>query len=335
MNQYEPQIKSIIERVNKPIRITQCIQALNESEFIEYTLQSIYSEVDRIVVIEGAVKNHPKSTEDGHSTDNTIELIENFKVNKDPDKKITFIKINRHWENLEAIKQTFLDVSSDGDIIIINDCDEIFEKKDIQRIRKFFDLNPGATELIVNFLHYYGDFWHIAKPGAEWNPNHQRIFRFQRGSKYLSHPVLTDSNNQCTYFSPNYQHRRFVPKIPINVHHYGYARINIDDMMKSKQQYYASELAKHGGANKKFDQKVKYWFDKTEPVLEYDGEHPEVMQVHPNYLIKRKDLKVIGNWKDDSYYSKVLVGEEIGNIWLTMTKQAIPYMQHYHNSADV
>lgn len=335
MNYYQPQTLSIGERVNRPVRLVQVIQAFNEEEFIELTLKSIYSEVDRIIIIEGAVGLRKNATPDGHSTDKTIEIIEKFKNESDPDKKVLFIKINRPWKNLEEMKQTFLDVSSHGDILLINDADEFYDPKDMQRIRRFFDLNPHASELIVNFLHFYGDLHHIAVPGPEWSTTHQRIIKYVRGSKYLSHPVLTDPGGHCTYFSPHYQNRRFVPKVPINIWHLGYARRNMDGLMQQKREYYEKELAKHDGANKKFDKKVQAWFDKTEPILLYDGSYPDVIASKVFLTVPNIYGKHVGNWRDDLFYSKVLRGLPIGTIPLCMNKQAQPYMRFYHNGIDI
>lgn len=323
---YVPQMASIAERVNKPIRLVQCIQALNESEFIVPVLSSIYNEVDRILVIEGAVANHPRATLNGHSLDNTLELIRDFKLKHDPDNKITIMSIGRPWKNLEEMKQTFLDMSIPGDWILINDADEFYLPHDIQRLRLAIDLNPHAAEFVPNFIHFYGNENYIAVPGPEWQPQHQRIFKYVRGMKYNSHPVVTDPAGYCTYFSPHYQHRRVMLN-DFFIYHYGYARSNMDEIMKSKQEYYTKELAAHGAANKKFDQKVKDWFDNTEPVLEYDGFSPIVGGGTING-------KVVGNWRDDRFYKQVLNHEPYGNIWLCMTQQAQPFMPHFHNSMD-
>lgn len=336
MNIYKPQSKSIAEQVNKPVRITQAIQCHNEEEFIGLTLASIYDEVDKIIVIEGAVKNRPNSTPDGHSTDKTIEIIKDFKANKDPKKKVVHCSIGRHWNSLEEMKQTFLDMSMPNDVLIINDADEFYVPEDIRRVRQFFDENPHATELIVNFLHFYKDFQHIAVPGPEWSTAHQRIIKYSRNAKYNSHPVLTDADGHCTYFSPNYQHRRFVPKNPINVYHYGYARSGMENIMRQKQEYYEKELASHGSANKKFDQKVKDWFNNTDIALEYDGSHPEIIKQHVMYgFTYPNPINSNGNWKNDPHYSKIVSGKETGNIPLCMSKQAQPYMNFYHNSTEV
>ena len=328
MNQpiYVPQMQSIAAQVNKPIRLVQRIQMLNEEEFADAVLSSIYHEVDRIIVIEGAVANHPRATPDGHSVDNTLEIIRNFKQTKDPKNKVTLISIQKPWENLEKMKQTFLDMCIPGDWVIINDADEFYRPHDIQRLRIAVDLNPHAAEFVPNFVHFYGGTKYIAVPGPEWQPQHQRIFKYVRGMKYNSHPVVTDPAGHCTYFSPHYQHRRIMLN-DFFIYHYGYARKNMDEIMRLKQAYYTKELAAHGAANKKFDEKVKNWFDFSEPVLEYDGYVP----------IQSDGIngKVVGHWRQDRFYKQVLAHEPYGNIWLCMTQQAAPHMPHFHNGMEI
>ncbi len=331
---YESQMQSIAERVNKPPCLVQCIQVHNEEEFAPLVLASIYNEVDRIVVIEGAVENRPNATEDGHSTDNTLGAIKQFKEEHDPDNKILLISISKFWKNLEEMKQTFLDMSVPGDWILINDADEFYRPEDIRRLRRAIELEPHACEFVPNFLHFYRDCWHVAVPGPEWAPQHQRVFKYVRGMKYNSHPVVTDPAGHCTYFSPHYQPRRIMLN-DFFIYHYGYARSNMDEVMQQKQEYYKGELAKHDGADKKFDQKVEDWFDGTEPLLRFDGEHPQVIRDHYNPKNQAVPKNVPTLWRDDPFYSKVLNGEDYGNIWLTMTQQATPHMQHYHNGMTV
>jgi len=242
---YEPQMANISRRVDNPPKLVQCIQCHNEEEFIGLTLKSIYDVVDRIIVIEGAVENRLNATEDGHSTDRTNEIIDDFKDNNDPDNKLVVLRINRHWKNLEEIKQTFLDMCMDGDWIIINDADEFYKPEDIMRLRVAIGRYPHASEFIPTFLHFYRNCNHIAVPGPEWQPQHQRIFKYVRGMKYNAHPIVTDPAGHDTYFSPHYQHRRYIMN-NFFIYHYGYARHNMDEIMKAKQAYYKGEIAKLG-----------------------------------------------------------------------------------------
>lgn len=333
MNQpihYVPQMANIAERVNRPVRIVQCIQMHNEEDFAEAVLSSIYDEVDRILVIEGAVENRSNATEDGHSTDRTQEILSDFKANRDPDNKLVLISINRHWKDLEDMKQTFLDMSVPGDWILINDADEFYRPEDIRRVRKAIELNPQAHEIVPNFLHFYGDCLHVAVPGPEWQPQHQRCFKYIRGMKYNGHPIVTDPAGHCTYFSPHYQQRRIMMN-DFFIYHYGYARNGMDEVMQEKQEYYKGELAKHDNADVKFDQKVQDWTDNSEPVLEYDGDHP-LKNIWGDLPSRGK---VVGKWTEDRFYKQVLANEPYGNIWLCMTGQSQPHMGHYHNGMHI
>jgi len=330
----ETQMSCIAQRANNPARIVQCIQMHNEEEFAPLVLGSLYNEVDKILVIEGAVKNRPNATEDGHSTDKTVEIIQDFKANHDPDNKVMFISIKKPWENLEEMKQTFLDMCIPGDWILINDADEFYRPEDIARLRRAIDLNPYACEFVPNFLHFYRDFHHVAVPGPEWQPQHQRFFKYVRGMKYNSHPVVTDPAGHCTYFSPHYQPRRVMLN-DFFIYHYGYARSDMDGVMKQKQEYYEKELAAHGAANVKFDEKVTAWFDGTEPTLVFTGEHPKAVQDHPMASFVDGNAECMTLWSGDPFYSKVIAGEEYGNIYLCMTGQADPKMPHYHNGMTI
>jgi hypothetical protein len=106
--------------------------------------------------------------------------------------------------------------------------------------------------------------------------------------------------------------------------------------MRQKQEYYEKELASHGGANKAFDQKVQDWFDDTEPVLKFDGEHPAAIATQEGestYVPAKGEM--LGSWRDDVFYQKVINNEPYGNIWLCMTQQSQPYMTFYHNGIVV
>lgn len=335
---YECQMDRIIERINKPARITLCIQAHNEEYFIEGAIKHLYEEVDRIIVIEGAVENRPNQTEDGHSTDKTIDIIRDIKNNFDSKKKITFIQIKRPWKSLEELKQTFFDMSIDGDWLLICDADERYDKKDIARLRTLIDREPNASEVVPLFLHFYRDFKHVAIPAPEWQPQHQRFFKYKRGMKYNSHPIATDANGKCTYFSPEYQHRRFLLN-EFYVWHYGYARPNMDEIMKQKQSYYEKELKKFN-ATGEFDKKVYEFLNKKENltrIAHYPIEkHPvDILGLEmssynePHYV--GKEFK---EWNEYEPYKADIEGIEYGNIWLWMSGLN-PRMQFYDNRITI
>lgn len=328
---YRSQMDEIAEVVLYKPKIVQCIQCFNEEELIEYTLKSIYNAVDHIRVVEGAVGNQINATKDGHSTDKTVEIINQFMENNDPDGKVQLIQIDRPFKDLEEMKQKFLAYAIKGEWLLINDADEFYKPEDIELLRKAIELEPTASEFVPMFLHFYRDFQHIAKPAPEWQPQHQRFFRFVSGMKYNSHPIVTDQYGQCTGLSPHYQYRRFV--IPDwYVWHYGFAKSNMNSVMKNKQVYYEKELAKHGGANVPFDEKVDIFLNRKERMEDFCSYsielHPEVMKSHPwaEGVDEEWHGKTFQDWKSVEPYSL----KEVGNIWLWMTGLN-PRMQWFSN----
>jgi hypothetical protein len=317
----------ILEEVNYPHanpKLVKCLAVHNEEDWVEYNLANNYEEFDIIRVIEGAVRGRPGSTEDGHSTDSTLDRIRNF---PDPDGKIELIQLGRFFKSLEEQKQVFLELASEGEWLFIVDCDEFYMEGDIERVRKAIKSRPTATEIIPTFLHFYRDFSHVKAPHPEWKPQHQRIIRYRNGLRYHAHPIATDVNGQCTYFTGSYQPSRYT--IPhLWIYHYGHAKGK--EFHKMKKKFYDSELEKHG-ASAEIDEKFAEFMEGTEPldtILEYDGPHPAALDDHPqrhevstNYVVSTENTTLhrgtFTNWKDNFVYG----AEELPNMALMMMGQ--------------
>jgi hypothetical protein len=321
----------ILEEVNYPYgepRLVKCLAVHNEEDWVEYNLRNNYEEFDVIRVVEGAVEGRPGATADGHSTDRTLEIIRNF---PDPDGKIELISIGRHFKSLEEQKQIFLEVASEGEWLFIVDCDEFYMEGDIEKIRQVIKSRPTASEIIPTFLHFYRDFAHLKAPHPEWQPQHQRIIRYREGLRYHTHPVVTDINGQCTYFSGAYQPQRYtVPNIWI--YHYGHARGK--EFHEMKKKFYEGELKKFktadgANASDKFDEKFVEFMEGTEPehtILEFNDPHPAALSDHPqvNKIDSRYADRKFTDWKNNFVYG----AEELPNIALLMMgewKQTEPF----------
>jgi glycosyltransferase involved in cell wall biosynthesis len=282
------------------------VAAHNEADWIEYNLRNCYDEFDIIRVVEGAVEGRPHSTPDGHSTDGTLDIIRNF---PDPHNKIELYTLRRHFKSLEEGKQIFLDVGRPGDWNIICDVDEFYMEGSIERLRRAIEIQPLASEFIPTFLHFYRDFWHIKAPHPEWNLWHQRILRWRPGLRYHTHPVATDSDGHCTYFSNHYQTKRFfIPSL--YVYHYGHAKGKAFHTMK--REFYQSELRKFAlsdgmNASQKFDEKyIEFVEHKEHPntILEFNWQHPTVMTTHPLYEQHEETYinKTFAQWTSNYVY---------------------------------
>ena len=310
---------NILEEVNKPTRLVQCIQCHNEQDLIKSTLRSIYNEVDKILVIEGATISRPNRTEDGHSTDDTVQMIEEFISQEDVDSKVQLIQRNRPFIDLEEIKNTFLRYLSDGDWMIINDVDEFYLPEDIRRIRDLISVYPLAREFVPLFLHFYRDLFHIRKPDEENQPQHQRIVKYYKGMHYMAHPVLTYPNGVCSYFQPSVQNFRYILR-DVYIWHLGF--IKDPEEQKRKADFYRSELQKHGDRGVEAHlEKVEAYLNKTEDlrtIAKYTGDHPQVLKDHELYAYEEEfyEDKEFDHWLDTQPYSL----DPVPQIWVMTRK---------------
>lgn len=294
-NDLPNQISATVDALDAEPKIVQCIQACNEEALIEACMLQLYDKVDRIIVIEGAVQNKVaagQATPDGHSLDRTVEIIQDVKANKDPDKKIIFVQIDRPWQDLEELKNSFFQYMQQGDWMLITDADEFIMPEVVDNLREAISLEPWATEFVpAGFYHFWRDANHMRKPDGDWGQQHQRFIKFQPGLNYQNHPVARDQNGVCTYFDPRYLSRRFVlPEFV--VYHYSYCK-DSDEEIAEKKAFYDQELGqnKHGdvGVYARGGQTDEY-LNQTEDmdtVLFFDGEHPPAMANHP--IVQRKD----------------------------------------------
>jgi len=336
--QQEEQVKPafhILDELHMRPCLVQCIQAHNEEDLIQYTMGSIYNEVDKILVIEGATIARPNRTEDGHSVDGTVDKILDFIEHHDPDDKVQLIQQNRPFIDLEEIKNTFLRFLNEGDWMIINDVDEFYQPSDIRRLRQLIDIYPLAREFVPLFLHFYRDLGHIKKADPEHQPQHQRIIKYYKGMHYRAHPVMSYPNSMCSYFDDAVQPYRYVLN-DVYIWHLGF--IKDPEEQKAKAKFYEEELAKHGdkGVESHLEKTKQYltYQEDLNTIAEYTGALPQGL--HALMHTELPDdaphvLKVINGWMDPFYLDKTFDDwktiqpyclQDIPQIWvMTITGQ--------------
>jgi hypothetical protein len=152
--------QSVSEWWNKRPLLTASYKVFNEARFLEYSLKSIYSYVDRIDIVEGAMTDAlPKAKSDGSSKDGTVELIKTF---PDPEKKIKLIQ--GKWQSREEIQAKLLEVCASKWMLYI-DGDEILTQEGMQKVRQFCEANQDGQIVYARperFVTFWHDFKHIA-----------------------------------------------------------------------------------------------------------------------------------------------------------------------------
>lgn len=283
------QVDAIVGMMDSQPKIVQCIQACNEETLIEACMLQLYDKVDKIIVIEGAVQNKvaaEQATPDGHSLDRTVDIIKDVKANKDPDNKIVFVQIDRPWEHLEEIKNTFFQYMQEGDWMLITDADEFIMPEVMDKLRESIALEPWATEFVPTFYHFWKDRRFVRNPNKlGFGIQHQRFIRFQQGLNYVNHPVALDKEGVCTYFNARYLSRRFTLS-GFDIFHYSYMNFKEKDILE-KFSFYEKELKELAGVNERakiHDQFVNYTErnvgDEDDDLMCVDGlTHPKIIQV--------------------------------------------------------
>lgn len=191
---------------------------LNGEPFIEHCISQYYKYSNKIIIVEGAdnrTRDHVSKeffTEDGHSIDNTREIIHSF---PDPEKKITIIEKDGFWNGGkdEMFSATEKFISSQW--VFEVDCDEFYKDEDMEKIFEIIEENPQAT----GFCFPWRNFWHNFHTiyGWEnmntfrtlWGEAGWRLLRWQPGfSKWITHRPPTTSlrngNSQTNAIGPKY-----------------------------------------------------------------------------------------------------------------------------------
>ncbi|MDQ7034159.1 MAG: glycosyltransferase [Anaerolineae bacterium] len=206
-------------------RISFGMIVLNGEPFVRYNLRALYPFAHEIIVVEGAVKSAAmNATSDGHSLDNTLETLQQFKAEEDPDGKLIIITHNGFWEEKDAMSQAYAERAT-GDYLWQIDADEFYLPNKMQQIIQMLHDDPMITQ--VSFMQYsfwgspdtISDGWFLRRKSLF--PQINRIFKWGEGYRYTSHRPPTVINPQ----GENMQDKHWIDgfrtdKMGIRMYHY-------------------------------------------------------------------------------------------------------------------
>ena len=181
---------------SEPIRISFGIIVLNGEPFTRYCLRSLYPFAHEIIVVEGATQNaRAISTPAGHSTDATLDTLERFKKEEDPQNKLNIITRNGFWSEKDEMSQAYAKAAT-GNILWQVDVDEFYKPADMQRVISILENDPAVSTLSFNTLTFWGNLdylttsIHHMRGAGEFH----RVFRFGPGFSYTTHrpPTVVD-----------------------------------------------------------------------------------------------------------------------------------------------
>ena len=181
-------------------RISFGIIVLNGEPFTRYCLRTLYPFAYEIIVVEGAAPGSAEiATQDGHSTDGTLEILRQFKAEEDPENKLQIVVRDGFWSEKDEMSQAYA-ARATGDYLWQVDVDEFYKAGDMTTILTMLRDDPSITAMSFKMMTFWGGFdyicdgWYL-KSGAEI---YHRLFKWGTNYTYLTHrpPTVLDDQGR-------------------------------------------------------------------------------------------------------------------------------------------
>ena len=193
--------------MNKP-QITFGMIVLNGEPFIRYNLRALYPFAHQIVVIEGACPAAREiATADGHSIDDTIQILRKFKDENDPQHKIDIVIAedeghpNGFWPGEKHEMSQAYAKRATGNYLWQIDVDEFYHPNDIERVIQILSEKPSITAISFPIHFFWGGSDYIVDGFSmrySGDGIFHRVFSWGKGYQYISHrpPTVLNENGQ-------------------------------------------------------------------------------------------------------------------------------------------
>lgn len=207
------------------------ILALNAMPFLEYNLRALYPFAHQIIVVEGAVRTAGAlARPDGHSVDDTLEMLQRFQRDEDPEGKVMILSAadagyaDGFWPEKDEMSQAYAERAT-GDWLWQVDSDEFYLESDLAAMLELLDREPEVSGYSFPYIEFFGGFdSHIT---GEWHlhqyPRVFRVFRWGPGYRYASHrppTVVDDQGRELNQL--NWVTKPAPGGKPVYMHHYSY-----------------------------------------------------------------------------------------------------------------
>ena len=184
------------------------LEAGDESFYLDMMLESALQFVDEII----CVLDYPNKKNLTLQDNIKILIVDNF-IEKHPDKRIKFFKLN-YDENFKVARQ-FANAKATGDWVFYLDADEVLHENFTSKIRKRFEEYEKNNVDCVHcqYIHFINNFDRIDNSEAIHYGLH-RIFKNYKSIKW--------ANDQHSL--PDYKWKQIVFDIRVIIWHMGYLR---------------------------------------------------------------------------------------------------------------
>jgi hypothetical protein len=194
--------------------------------------------------VEGAVKGIPWATNDGHSIDDTVDILQNS--DRFDDKLTVVWPNNRRWESKQEQQNQFFKHMNHGDVFMNVGVDEFILYKHLKQIKHIMK-TKNYNQIIMPLINHWKtkDYIQADLQGNPWGlRRHERIVRYEDGMHYCNHPTVHNKNHVDTFFSSGMAPKRFFAN-DMWVLHYNYCR-PMEYIMRKNVYYRIRDELEHG-----------------------------------------------------------------------------------------
>ena len=265
-------------------RISFGMIVLNGEPFVRYNLRALYPFAHEIIVVEGAAPGAKNiATADGHSRDGTLETLQRFMADEDPDDKVQIITRDGFWSEKDEMSQAYAEQAT-GDYLWQIDSDEFYHAEDMQAIITMLRDDPSITAVSFEMLTFWGnldtlaDGWYLRR-GANI---YHRLFKWGEGYTYVTHrPPTVHNSDGVDVRHLHWINGNTLAKKNIYMYHYS---LLLPKQVQEKSDYYGNTYADFSGGGKWAQEsftKLKHPFHvhnvyRYPSWLErYQGQHPQ------------------------------------------------------------
>lgn len=184
------------------INISFGMIVLNGEPFTRYNLRALYPHAHQIIVVEGACPSAAAAaTSNGHSTDGTLEVLQAFKRDEDPENKVIIVTaqdeghLNGFWQEKDEMSKAYA-VRATGNYLWQIDSDEFYHEEQVTRLIEILAKeSPDAISFpMLTFwgnIKYITDSFYLIRDNAR---EYHRLFAWGPGYSYATHfpPTVVD-----------------------------------------------------------------------------------------------------------------------------------------------
>lgn len=218
---------------------------------LKQCIEQVYPFASQILISEGPVEYWQRQGRTT-STDRTNEILNSF---PDPERKIKIVH-GQFREKDDQCRAYMNHINDDIDYIWNLDSDEIYKTEDLEKIVEFLE-KAKPTSVGIKSCSFYGGFENYLTGFELKKDNFLRIFRYTKGSTWLTHRPPTIKYPEESYIVKKHVDSDTIfDLLGVQMYHYSYV---FPRQVHTKVNYYKDSVSKGNCIDNYFEKIYLPW----------------------------------------------------------------------------